>query len=449
MKPIPTTATLVLLLAVFSPAPSRAQPAGDDGLAPAVERFLEPYVEAGYWSGVVLIARRDSVLFRGAYGLANRAHGVPNRLDTRFLVASVTKAFTAVAAARLWRAGIIEREGTIDRWLPDFPRADEITVAHLVGHRSGIPDTDGLPWFAAAQDRPHDMDALVDSLGAAGLDFPPGERYSYSNGGYTVLAASLSAATGLSYPDLMERWVYTPAGMPHTGDAAMRVVVKGLADGYTLGPTGDLVPAPAAHPSNKVGAGSAYTTIDDILRFHQALRDGLLLPVAVVDSLFGTSDSAFGRQRMYFGGRGPGYTASIQIYPEEDIVVAALGNNYARLNEEVTDGLLGILFGKWEEDRVAAILARDLPFPGVVPGPGVLDPLVGEYRHQWGFGFRLERHDEGLVYVDLEHGTRSPMIPLSDSTFISPWQWAELRFGDEPRFLWLDFPDRAWTLERR
>lgn len=431
-----------------STASPTSSSAAHGALSARIDAFLAPYVAEGYWSGAVVMVQGDSVLHRAGYGMANLAHQVPNTPETRFQIASVTKVFTAVAAARLWEAGVIEREGTIDRWIPDFPRGDEITVAHLLGHRSGIPDTDDLPWFEHAQARPHGITVLVDSLGAAGLEFDPGDGYSYSNGGYTVLAAVLANATDLEYHEVLQRWVFDPAGMVDSGDAGLRGVVPDLAEGYMPGPTGALVPGPAVHPSNKIGAGSAFTTVDDVAAFYRALSDDRLLSPALRDSLFDTIDSALGEPRLYFGGRGPSHTAAIQIYPDRDLLVAALGNNYARLNEEVTDGLVGLVVGEWKDQRVDAILGRELPFRSVAVDGAALDALTGEYQHQWGFTFALEREGDQLVYVDPEHGTRSPMIALLDGVFVSPWQWAELRLGDTPGFLWLDFPDRVWDLER-
>jgi hypothetical protein len=156
-----------------------------------------------------------------------------------------------------------------------------------------------------------------------------------------------------------------------------------------------------------------------------------------------------GEQRVYFGGRGPSYTASIQIFPGLNAAVAALGNNYGRLNEEITDGLAGLLHGTWADERVGQILARSMPLAARQQPESVLRRFVGRYRHQWGFEFALELHGNELRYVADEHALRTPMIALTDSTLISPWQWAELRIGsDGMAWRWLDFPARDWSVER-
>lgn len=422
-----------------------------------IRDFVQPYVDAGYWSGAIVVARGDSVLFTGGFGLADAEHAVPNEPTTRFPVASVSKAFTRLALAGMREEGLLSDSARLSEYLPDYPRGDEITVRHLAEHRSGIPDIDDLDWFPTGQSRAHELPALVDSLAKTPLDFEPGERYAYSNGGYIVMAAVLEAASGLPYDQVLQHHVFGPAGMTGSGNWTGGILPE-RADGYTLNAGGGLTHAPLVHPSNKIGAGSAYTTVLDLLAFHRSLRDGVLGERARRDSLFPTIDSPFERPRHYFGGRGPGYTAAIQIFREDDVLVAALGNNYSRLNEEITDGILGLLLEGPREARVDSILSRRLPFGTVDVPAGRLDELAGRYRHQWGFEFTLEREDGGLVYVDPEHGTRSPMIPVGDSAFVAPWQWARLEFdrsgeteaeaGAVATWRWLDFPADEWSVTR-
>lgn len=426
-----------------------------------IREFVERYANAGYWSGTVLVAREDSVVLAEGFGPADAEHGAPNELDTRFPVASVSKAFTALAVAGMREQGILTDSTLVSEHIPRFPHGDDILVGQLVEHRSGIPDIDELDWFATGQSRPHTLDALVDSLGAVPLDFEPGKRYSYSNGGYIVLAAVIEAASGRPFDAVLQEHVFEPAGMANSGNWAGGIL-PGRANGYTLDAAGGLTHAPLVHASNKIGAGSAYTTVQDMLAFHRSLRDGILGERARRDSLFTPIDSPFGRQRIYFGGRGPGYTASIQIFREDEILVVALGNNYSRLNEEITDGILGILLEGDHEARVDSILGRRLTFGAVDSGTESRSEFSGHYRHQWGFEFRVAVADGGLVYVDSEHGTRSPLIPLGDGVFISPWQWARIEFTAAPRdagaqdataepaitWHWLDFPDDEWTVTR-
>lgn len=146
---------------------------------------------------------------------------------------------------------------------------------------------------------------------------------------------------------------------------------------------------------------------------------------------------------------GPSYTAGVQFYPDDGLFVAALGNNYSRLNEELTDGVTALVLGDWEEERIGRILARRLPFEEIAVPPSRLREIAGSFRHPWGFGFRIEVSGDRAVYVDLEHGTRTPLVAIGDGTFVSPLQWAEIQFEEEGiTWEWLDFPDQRWQVER-
>ncbi len=436
------TAMLLLALFQFTPTP-------DSTLAQRIEAFIQPYVQEGYWSGSVLVARADSIVYSRGHGLADAEHVAANRPDTRFPVASVTKAFTRIAAERLMMAGVMRPEDQVSHFLPTFPRGDDITVRQIIGHRSGIIDSDDLEWFPQGQKIRHGIHALVDSLGKEPLVFEPGSRYGYSNGGYTVLARILEIATDLEYEELIQEWVFEPAGMTRSGNWSGQTIIADLAEGYTIGEDGELAPGPFVHPSNKIGAGSAYATVEDVWAFYRALRDDRLMPSSKRDSVLTLSESAFGRPRMYLGGRGPGYTASVQAFFGDDVLVVVLGNNYSRLNEEISDGVTALVFGEWQDPRIEEILERRLPFDAVPRSPGELRAMEGDYQHAWGFTFTLEETGGRLVYIDPEHGTRTPLIPTREGVFVSPWQWAEISFEPEGiHWTWLDFPGRNWIVEK-
>jgi CubicO group peptidase (beta-lactamase class C family) len=105
----------------------------------AIDAYLAPLVERDDISGNLLVARGDSVVYEGSFGWAHRELNVPVTAATRFNVASVTKPMTVIALISLAVDGKLTLDDPLSKWIPDFPRGDEITVAHLVRHRAGIP----------------------------------------------------------------------------------------------------------------------------------------------------------------------------------------------------------------------------------------------------------------------------------------------------------------------
>jgi CubicO group peptidase (beta-lactamase class C family) len=407
----------------------------------------------GVFSGAVLVARHDEIVLERGYGMASWELGVPATPSHRFRTASISKAFTDVAMLRLVATGTLDWEDRVSRYVPDFPRGDEITVRMLATNRSGLAHINDLPWYDQFEFRDWTLEEIVERLADEPLDFDPGTDSNYSNGGFALLALVIERATGKPYAEVLREQVFEPAGMPDSGHEGHDELVPMLARGYTYGMDG-IQPAPYVEMMLKIGGGSAYSTVGDLYRFARAIEDGRLIDRAVADSLFGTIDSPTGQSRVYHGGRAPGYTAALVRYPESNAIVVVLSNNYSRLNEEISDGLAGILFGGSYDNRLGDILSRE-PFSAVELDSGQIAAYAGAWRHAWGFAFDLEATGGTLVYRDPERGMRHRLIPLSSTSFISPWQWARIDFESADgevlagTMTWLDFPEEAWPLERR
>jgi CubicO group peptidase (beta-lactamase class C family) len=418
-----------------------------------LDEFVRTYVDMDVFSGAVLVARRGEIVLERGYGMASYELEVPATPSHRFRVASISKAFTDVALLRLIAAGALDWDDPVSRYIRDFPRGDEITVRMLATNSSGLAHINDLPWYDQFEFREWTLEEIVGLLADEPLDFEPGTDSNYSNGGFALLALVLERATGKSYAEVLREQVFEPAGMPDSGHEAHAELVPMLASGYTYGMYG-IQPAPYVEMALKIGGGSAYSTVGDLYRFARAIEEGGLIERAVADSLFGTIDSPTGHARVYHGGRAPGYTAALVRYPEPDAVIVVLSNNYSRLNEEISDGLAGILFGGSYDNRLGEILSRT-QFPALGLEPGQVAAITGAWRHAWGITFDLEEEDGALVYRDPERGIRHPLIALSPTSFVSPWQWARLDFERvdgqvlSGTMTWLDFPDEAWPLERR
>lgn len=424
---------------------------GDSTFAERADRFVRRYVGMEVFTGAVLVARGDTVLFRKAYGLADREAGVVNTPTTRFRVASISKAFTAAAVARLVLDGGLLWETPLSRFHPEFPRADSITIRQLVEHRSGIAHLNDLPWYPDASRGAISEEDLVDWLAEEPLDFPPGTDSSYSNGGYLLLADILQRVTDRPYGEILREEVFGPAGMLDSGHESGREVVPGLAEGYTIGAEGGFASPVVLNMDIKIGGGSVYTTVDDLFRWSRAMRRGDLLPQALQDSLWGTGESATGRQRRIHGGRAPGFTAFYQYFPAADVTTVVLSNHYARLNEELSDGLAALYFDEDYYNRLQDILHRSDHFSRFPLPDAAAKTFAGEYCHPFGFEFDITVRGGRLYYVQPERERRHPLIPTSDSTLVDRWQWARItrRADGSLVWHWLDYPDQDWQVEVR
>ncbi len=251
-------------------------------------------------SGVVRLDMGGRTAVERAYGLAHRALSVPNRPDTQFAIASGSKGFTALAVTSLVDNGVLSLATTARSILGrDLPLIDDrVTVHHLLVHRSGIGDY-------LDEEVPHQPDDYVMSVSAHELStteqflrvldghpqkFLPGERFSYSNGGYVVLALLAERASGMGFHELVSQRVLTPAGMADTSFLRADELPARAALGYLdgVGPRTNVFHLPVRGN----GDGGAYTTAGDMHRFWNALFAGSILPSERVEQMLTPSTIA-------------------------------------------------------------------------------------------------------------------------------------------------------------
>lgn len=260
----------LLLAAMAAAAQPAAGPAAPSDLARRLDEYARPLVAAGDLSGTLLVARDGVVIYETAFGMASYELGVPNSPATLYGVASINKPLTTIIAIRLLEQKKLALSDTVAKWLPDFPRGGEITVEHLLRHRSGIPHR---VTSAAEEAVPHTAAEVTEFARRHPLLFAPGSKSSYSSGGFTVLVRILELAAGRPYEKLLEEIVLAPAGAVHTVHPSPGRLIEGRAQSYFRGPAGPLA-APLKDLSFLVGAGALFSTPRDLLAIQQALLAG-------------------------------------------------------------------------------------------------------------------------------------------------------------------------------
>ena len=242
--------------------------------------------ETGF-SGLVRMENGDDTVLSGAYGLAHRGLQIPITDDTQFAIASGGKGFTALAVVSLIVDGTLSLDTTARSVLgDDLPLiADDVTLGHLLSHRSGIGD------YIDEEDEGQDSndyvlvspvhqlattEAFLTEVDGHPAKFPAGERFSYSNGGYIVLAIIAERASGAGYHDLVDERVLAPAGLVDTAFLRSDEPSGRMALGY-LHPDG--LRTNVLHlPVRGNGDGGIYTTVADMHVFWNAFADGRIVP---------------------------------------------------------------------------------------------------------------------------------------------------------------------------
>jgi D-alanyl-D-alanine carboxypeptidase len=322
------------------PAPPKLQPAA---LVAATRAQLAAWAQSDRFAGAVLIAQHGKPILSAAYGLADREAHTPNRVDTEFRFGSMGKLFTAVAILQLAQAGQIDLAAPVGAYLKDYPNqqiATGVTINHLLTHTGGTGDIFG-PEFMANRQSLKDLKDYVDLFGPRAPLFPPGTRRMYSNYGFILLGRIVEVRSGLSYDEYLKRHIFTPAGMTSTGNLPESVSLPRRAVGYMAGAQGELESAANTLPYRGTSAGGGYSTVNDLLRFSNALLANRLLNAAQTRLLetggIPASDGTLARYdfaqktmegRTFYGhsGGAPGMNGELRIFPDNGYVVIVLSN---------------------------------------------------------------------------------------------------------------------------
>jgi CubicO group peptidase (beta-lactamase class C family) len=272
---------------------------GRFGAVQSLQHALDAAAERTGFCGVVHVDRSGEIELRAAYGFADRAHRAPNKVETQFAIASGSKGFTALAVMSLVERATLELSTTARSLLgEDLPLiADDVTVEHLLAHRSGIGDY--LDEDAIGDVNDYVMTVPVNELVTTGqflpmlaghdTRFPAGARFAYNNGGYVVLALVAERASGVGFHELVRTVVCEPAGLVDTAFLRSDELPRRAARGY-LGVDG--LRTNVFHlPVLGNGDGGIYSTAADLSAFWTSLFAGRIVsPERVADMVRPRSD---------------------------------------------------------------------------------------------------------------------------------------------------------------
>ena len=264
-----------------------------DQAAKELEVFVKTLGEADVFSGSVLLAKDGKILYKGAFGVANKDFRAPNKVDTKFNLGSMNKMFTGVAIAQLVEKGKISYDDPLSKFVPDFPNpeaAQKIKIKHLLSHTAGLGGYFSQRYWNQSRDKIRSVDDMMKLAREDEKDvkFEPGSKWQYSNTGMMVLGKVIEIASGQSYFDYVRESIYKPAGMTNTDCYELDKVNTNLAVGYDKQFTDNGIAWSNnvfAHVMRGGPQGGGYSTVEDLLKFDQALRSGKLVSAESLKTL--------------------------------------------------------------------------------------------------------------------------------------------------------------------
>ncbi len=326
--------------------PVASQPTVPRNLAERIDAFMMEQVNDGY-SGALVVEKEGALILAQGYGWSDRASLTPVTPQTVFDIASITKQFTAAAILKLEEQGQLTVEDTISAHFEDVPEDKQsITLHQLLTHTAGLPE-DLVDDYA-----PVLRDEYIDIAMSTPLIHSPGETYSYSNAGYSLLAAIIERVTGRSYEAYLHEALFEPAGIGDTGYLLPNWPAERLAHGYERvffwkQDQGTSLDEPFAEDGpywNLRGSGGILSTVRDMHQWHRALQGDSVLSEASKAKLFtphvdeGYEEASFygygwvimptsrgTTLQTHNGGNGLFY-ADIHRYVEDDVMIFITSN---------------------------------------------------------------------------------------------------------------------------
>ena len=326
----------------------------------AAEKAMQDEVERGNFSGAVLVSRAGHIVFERAYGFSDANRKVPNTTQTRFLLGSITKSFTAVLVMQLEHEKQISLSDSICQYLQECPPGwRAITLHHLLSHTSGIFNVTEAPEFESLKSIAQTRGQMLARMFHHPLAFAAGEKFQYSNSNYYLLGIVIETVTGDSFAHVLQRRILDPLGMRDTGMFRDDSVFAGQAHGYRRDAAGTYEDDPPMHESWAFSSGGMYSTLRDLATFSNALTAEELVPRAALERMWRPTSGEYGygfqtpaasswtfdRRMVEHGGRMPGFVTMFQRFLDDGVTVIVLSNQIDAAPARVARGLGAATFG--------------------------------------------------------------------------------------------------------
>ena len=385
-----------------------------------VDNIFNQSYPPGSPGAVVLIAKDDKVIYRKSFGMANLELTVPMKPENVFCLASITKQFTSVSILLLMEQGKLSIQDPLSKYIPDYPRGNEITLHNLLNHTSGIKSFTNLVDFRNKTRNDMTPEEIISSFKNLPLDFEPGERYEYSNSEYVLLGYIIEKISGMSYENFIQKYIFDKLGMKHSYYGNPDKIIFNRANGYQMNDSG-YQNAEYISMTIPYAAGSLMSTVDDMFLWSKAIHHNTLISERSRQMAFtnytlknGTPENygygwaineLAGTKTIEHTGGINGFTTSGIYVPDSNIYSIVLTNLDDGIGPE-SDNLkaVSIVLGKPIADKASVTLSEKQ-----------LQQWVGAYQFE--DVVRFITYENGFLYSTREGGRPFKLIPVSENEF--------------------------------
>jgi len=288
----------------------------------------------------VLVAKDGKSIYKEAYGLASKNFGIPNQVDTKFNLGSLSKMFTSVAIAKLVEQGKLDFNDNIGKYLKGFSQdaVEKVTITHLLQMRSGWGDYWHNEMFLSRKADLRTVSDYIDILKNIPLQFEPGTQMIHSNTSYMVLGAIIEVVSGQNYFEYIQNNIFVLSGMNNSDSYSPKdVPVVNTANGYT-----NMYPNDSDKTEYKwsniymvaatgTPAGGGYSNVDDLLAFDVTMRKNQLMNAEYTNFFYNRFEGTLGSSErpskiINFVGGAPGVNTFFAIDLKDGYTIIVLSN---------------------------------------------------------------------------------------------------------------------------
>jgi CubicO group peptidase (beta-lactamase class C family) len=310
----------------------------NEKLANWVDAYMYNAVKFDHFSGCILLSRSGDPFYIRSFGQANKELDVPNRPETKFLIGSVSKQFTAAAIMKLQEMGYLSTNHTIDKYLDKCPQHwKDITIKQLLNHTSGIVNFTTLEEvtgkFLMVE---HTHEEVLQIFRERPLESNPGEIFNYNNSGYYLLGMIIEKVSGVSYNEYIMNNLFKPLGMNNTGFDAQGKLIINRASSYYQRDDMKFYNSPYTNMENLFSIGGAYSTVSDLLIWQKSFTTNRILNTISIQEMLTPGKGNYGYSwvvgkigtinRYYHDGGISSFSTSLQWLPDQNLTVIVISN---------------------------------------------------------------------------------------------------------------------------
>ena len=356
--------------------------------------------------GSISVFRNGQEVYQRGYGYADVENKRKANALTRYRIGSISKTFTATLIMQLIEEGKISLSATLNDFYPQVKGSEKITIAHMLQHRSGIPDYLNVPNYFEWYTQPHTKEELLQRVLLRENKFEPDTKYEYSNSNYILLTFITEDASGKTYENLLQERIIQPCKLKNTSIGKKINPQQNEAFSYNM--LTDWVKEKETDMSIPSGAGALVSTTTDINTFLTALFTGKLLKPNSLEQMLNMKDGyGFGLFKVpFYEHKGYGHNGKIDAFysnayyfPIENISVTILSNGVIYPLNDIVIGALSAAYGKDFQIPVFITLKEEdlQQYLGIYSTPTFPLKYAGEHK------FRFEQAKLELQFIPHEN----------------------------------------------